>query len=119
MTSAPPTLNPESTVGIAAGITTRVTRWPSVAPMLRADHVLAPRAHVLGRQRRSRNPETRAQRDHQERDRKTDGHGRHCRRAQSPDPERIGQLVAGLQDIAQDDRDREPDQRGTDRPLEE
>src|ERR1700710_3038513 len=36
MTSAPPTRNPDSTVGIAAGITTRVMSWLSVAPMLRA-----------------------------------------------------------------------------------
>ena len=36
ITSAPPTLKPDSTVGIAAGMTTRVTRWLSVAPMLRA-----------------------------------------------------------------------------------
>ena len=36
MTSAPPTRKPDSTVGIAAGMITRISRWLSVAPMLRA-----------------------------------------------------------------------------------
>ena len=36
MTSAPPTRRPDSTVGIAAGMMTRTSRWLSVAPMLRA-----------------------------------------------------------------------------------
>src|SRR6185295_13363589 len=36
ITSAPPTRRPDSSVGIAAGMITRTSRWLSVAPMLRA-----------------------------------------------------------------------------------
>ena len=36
MASAPPSRSPESTVGIDAGMTTRVICWGRLAPMLRA-----------------------------------------------------------------------------------
>ena len=82
------------------------------------DPVLPPRAHILRRQRRAGDAEACAQRDHQKHERETDRHRRDRRRAQPPDPECIGQLVAGLQEIAEDDRDRETNQRAADRSLE-
>jgi hypothetical protein len=73
----------------------------------------------LRRQRRTGDAETRAERDHQEHEGKTDRHGGDRRRAQPSDPECVGQLVTGLQQVAERDRDRKPDQRGSDRSLEE
>ena len=48
---------------------------------------------------------------------KADGRRRRRRRTQAADPERVSQLVAGLQRISQDDRNGEPEERRGDRSL--
>ena len=83
------------------------------------DHVLPPGAHVLRAQGRPGHGQPGAERNHQERHRKTHRNRRHGRRAQPPDPERIGQLIAGLQHIPENDRNGQRHQRARDRALEE
>ena len=82
------------------------------------DHVLPPGAHILSRQGCAGDRKAGPERDHEEGDRETDGNGGHRRATQSPDPKRIGQLVSGLQYVAENDGNREPEQRRPDRPLE-
>jgi hypothetical protein len=65
---------------------------------------LAAGAHVLRGQCRARHGQARTQRDDQERDGKADGNRSNGRGTEPPNPEGIGQLVAGLQEIGEDDR---------------
>ncbi len=60
-----------------------------------------------------------AQRDAQKRDGKTERDGRHGLGAQAADPEGVGQLIGRLQDVGQNDGDRQPQQRQRDRPFRE
>ena len=83
------------------------------------DHVLPARAHIMRRQRRAGHGKSGPKRDHQECDRKTDRHRGDRRRAQPSYPKGVGELVAGLQDVAQDDRNREPYQRAIDRTFQQ
>ena len=73
------------------------------------DHVLAACTHILGRQGCARNSEACTQCNHEECHGKADRHRGHGRRAQPSDPESVGKLVAGLQDIAQNDGNGEPE----------
>jgi hypothetical protein len=73
------------------------------------DHVLAARAHILRREGRAGNRQTGSQSDHQEDKGKADRDRRDRRRTQPADPEGVGQLVSGLQQVSQNDGNGEPD----------
>ena len=70
------------------------------------DHVLTSRAHILRRQSRARDGEARTKSNDQKCNGKADGDSRYCRSAQPSDPKRIGQLVSGLQHVAENDGNR-------------
>jgi hypothetical protein len=81
------------------------------------DHILPAGSDVLGRKYRAGHCQAGSKRDHQKSQGKADGDGGHRRRAEAADPERVGQLIAGLQQIAEDDRHRESEQRAADRSV--
>jgi len=81
--------------------------------------VLATGAHILRDQRGAGHGEPGAERDDQEGDWKADRDRCHGSGAEPADPERVGQLVAGLERVAENDRDGEHDQRRRDRTFEQ
>jgi hypothetical protein len=82
-------------------------------------HVLATGAHILRDQRGAGHGEPGAERDDEEGDWKADRDRCHGSGAEPPDPERVGELIAGLERVAENDRDRERDQRRRDRTFEQ
>ena len=82
-------------------------------------HLLAARAHILRDQRGVGHSETGAKRDDQERHREADRDGGDRGSAEPSDPERVDQLIAGLECVAENDRDRERDQGRRDRTFQQ
>ena len=74
------------------------------------DHGLIAGTRILRRQGGARDREAAAERDHQEGHGEAHRHGRDRRGAEAADPEGVGDLVAGLQQVREDDGDRQPEQ---------
>jgi hypothetical protein len=69
------------------------------------DHVLTAGAHILRDERGTGHGEPGTERDDEKGHRKADRHGGHGGSAEPPDPEGVGELIAGLERIAENDRD--------------
>ena len=81
--------------------------------------ILTAGTHVLGTEGSAGHRETRAERNDQERDREADRHRRNGGGAEPAHPEGVGELVARLQRVSQDDGNRETNQRRRDRPFQQ
>jgi hypothetical protein len=81
--------------------------------------ILAAGTHVLGTEGSAGHGETRAERNDEERDREADRHRRNGGGAEPAHPEGVGELVARLQRVAQNDGNRETNQRRRDRPFQQ
>ena len=106
--------------GLEVPKTNAVVRYDTqtVLGVVRVHHVLPARSGVLGGQRRAGDGQAGAECDHQEGDREADGHGGDGGRPKPTNPERVGELITGLQQVAEDDRESEPEQRFPDGAFE-